>query len=105
FQAEDGIRDGHVTGVQTCALPIFPVALVWAAPSSGSTSTLVGRATFRSFKVERKQLPVKDTASGRWAGESERTRRRRPIWEVEEIGRASCRERGKKGEAGGEQKE
>src|SRR5215510_15204184 len=24
FQAEDGIRDGHVTGVQTCALPIFP---------------------------------------------------------------------------------
>src|SRR5207253_7892151 len=23
FQAEDGIRDGHVTGVQTCALPIF----------------------------------------------------------------------------------
>src|SRR5439155_14656113 len=21
-QAEDGIRDGHVTGVQTCALPI-----------------------------------------------------------------------------------
>src|SRR5690606_40677950 len=27
FQAEDGIRDFHVTGVQTCALPIltFPV--------------------------------------------------------------------------------
>src|SRR5438876_11945478 len=27
FQAEDGIRDGRVTGVQTCALPIwhFPV--------------------------------------------------------------------------------
>src|SRR5271166_959612 len=24
FQAEGGIRDGHVTGVQTCALPIFP---------------------------------------------------------------------------------
>src|SRR5690625_6998746 len=23
FQAEAGIRDGHVTGVQTCALPIF----------------------------------------------------------------------------------
>src|SRR5437870_7968159 len=23
FQAEDGIRDGHVTGVQTSALPIF----------------------------------------------------------------------------------
>src|SRR5689334_24760605 len=26
FQAEDGIRDGTVTGVQTCALPIFPVS-------------------------------------------------------------------------------
>src|SRR5690606_39787152 len=24
FQAEDGIRDFHVTGVQTCALPIYP---------------------------------------------------------------------------------
>src|SRR6266487_6527933 len=24
FQAEDGIRDGRVTGVQTCALPILP---------------------------------------------------------------------------------
>src|SRR5699024_11713598 len=24
FQAEDGIRDRNVTGVQTCALPIFP---------------------------------------------------------------------------------
>src|SRR4051794_41674795 len=23
FQAEDGIRDGRVTGVQTCALPIW----------------------------------------------------------------------------------
>src|SRR5688572_32143834 len=26
FQAEDGIRDLTVTGVQTCALPIFPGA-------------------------------------------------------------------------------
>src|SRR5690606_40335488 len=25
FQAEDGIRDFHVTGVQTCALPILDV--------------------------------------------------------------------------------
>src|SRR5207253_3609700 len=25
FQAEDGIRDGHVTGVQTCALPILTI--------------------------------------------------------------------------------
>src|SRR5690606_40602350 len=27
FQAEDGIRDFHVTGVQTCALPIYPLSL------------------------------------------------------------------------------
>src|SRR6266540_4542692 len=26
FQAEDGIRDRDVTGVQTCALPISPVS-------------------------------------------------------------------------------
>src|SRR4030066_1301659 len=25
FQAEDGIRDSSVTGVQTCALPILPL--------------------------------------------------------------------------------
>src|SRR3712207_8134760 len=28
FQAEDGIRDIGVTGVQTCALPIFNTGLV-----------------------------------------------------------------------------
>src|SRR5699024_11069013 len=28
FQAEDGIRDRNVTGVQTCALPIFTTVLV-----------------------------------------------------------------------------
>src|SRR5690348_18244516 len=27
FQAEDGIRDGRVTGVQTCALPIWTLVL------------------------------------------------------------------------------
>src|SRR3984893_13377500 len=30
LQAEDGIRDGHVTGVQTCALPIYAVELAAA---------------------------------------------------------------------------
>src|SRR5690606_5142505 len=28
FQAEDGIRDFHVTGVQTCALPICPPSVL-----------------------------------------------------------------------------
>src|SRR5690606_39502387 len=40
FQAEDGIRDFHVTGVQTCALPISP------APAS-LTSTCY-RATWET---------------------------------------------------------
>src|SRR5437773_7245011 len=31
FQAEDGIRDRDVTGVQTCALPILAVGLERAA--------------------------------------------------------------------------
>src|SRR5207253_6309403 len=31
FQAEDGIRDGHVTGVQTCALPISQDIIAAAA--------------------------------------------------------------------------
>src|SRR5690348_17940110 len=29
FQAEDGIRDGRVTGVQTCALPILRPQRAW----------------------------------------------------------------------------
>src|SRR5690606_41059757 len=39
FQAEDGIRDFHVTGVQTCALPIckrFEVADQFGAVAFGS---------------------------------------------------------------------
>src|ERR1022692_4654419 len=32
FQAEDGIRDYKVTGVQTCALPIWVLATVPTAP-------------------------------------------------------------------------
>src|SRR5207249_7431308 len=39
FQAEDGIRDRNVTGVQTCALPISalgdPVARVWNIAAAG----------------------------------------------------------------------
>src|SRR5205823_10230104 len=36
FQAEDGIRDKLVTGVQTCALPISGLRLRWkGCPGSG----------------------------------------------------------------------
>src|SRR5579863_9516560 len=45
FQAEDGIRDGRVTGVQTCALPISlsltlpALAGCNGAPTSASAAT------------------------------------------------------------------
>src|SRR3712207_7955573 len=35
FQAEDGIRDIGVTGVQTCALPICRRTPGWAGPFAG----------------------------------------------------------------------
>src|SRR2546426_6867227 len=44
FQAEDGIRDYKVTGVQTCALPI------WAA-SEKAKSGLLGEAYKLSQKI------------------------------------------------------
>ena len=66
FQAEDGIRDSPVTGVQTCALPI----LVARLPESA-----------RDRRV-RSCNPVVETAGQtRFPGEES------------EIGRASCRER------------
>src|SRR5215510_16169431 len=59
FQAEDGIRDGHVTGVQTCALPISPLPSRPAA-SSGTgvgarfalVSSEIGRASCRERGVD-----------------------------------------------------
>src|SRR2546425_9691850 len=38
FQAEDGIRDKLVTGVQTCALPIWVPNVSW--PCAGRSSLL-----------------------------------------------------------------
>src|SRR5438128_5361914 len=37
FQAEDGIRDATVTGVQTCALPISPIRLAVLLSGGGTT--------------------------------------------------------------------
>src|SRR5690625_8013397 len=68
FQAEDGIRDGHVTGVQTCALPI--------------SLHLTALGSVRSVCRYRPQC---------------RQMQRRPdmpILRRDQIGRASCRERG-----------
>src|SRR5439155_6227272 len=53
FQAEDGIRDGHVTGVQTCALPILTVGTL---PNNGAgltTSFSTKTASWVKFTVTR----------------------------------------------------
>src|SRR5690606_40719628 len=52
FQAEDGIRDFHVTGVQTCALPIWGVSGV-ATPS---TLGALPEALARALRDERPSL-------------------------------------------------
>src|SRR5690606_39591400 len=58
FQAEDGIRDFHVTGVQTCALPIFapsriatarPRMIAPAAPPRAPLQVLPGEIDGASF--------------------------------------------------------
>src|SRR5699024_11864167 len=48
FQAEDGIRDRNVTGVQTCALPIF--LCYFLKVSSRSFDCLIHSSSL-SFKV------------------------------------------------------
>src|SRR5690606_39729449 len=47
FQAEDGIRDFHVTGVQTCALPIF------AGIGNAYSDEILHVARFSPFKLTR----------------------------------------------------
>src|SRR5690349_23456450 len=73
FQAEDGIRDLYVTGVQTCALPI----------------------SFACSDGMRNAGPWIITAAAAWArvlAASIAQRRAAPT-SYAEIGRASCRER------------
>src|SRR5699024_12040939 len=43
FQAEDGIRDRNVTGVQTCALPILYKGMKAAAKEAFGNDSLTGR--------------------------------------------------------------
>src|SRR2546426_12747224 len=74
FQAEDGIRDYKVTGVQTCALPICHEHALGAACSRPRPNPAAPSAC---------SWPPKPW---RTCGRSFARRRR-------EIGRASCRER------------
>src|SRR5204863_1241252 len=52
FQAEDGIRDLYVTGVQTCALPISEGTATTAASSPRPRDSRAGRssATTETFR-------------------------------------------------------
>src|SRR5690606_40455803 len=90
FQAEDGIRDFHVTGVQTCALPISAPAV--AAPGTLWTSGYVTVASSRvrvtdQPGVNRHSAITQRPSSMTYASEYS------PVESVSEIGTASCRER------------
>src|SRR5205807_5004235 len=86
FQAEDGIRDYKVTGVQTCALPISvaPV-LPGAEPPPADTGTGAEAAAQQSAD----QLGN----GGGQPGPAAPGRRLGARYRRGEIGRASCRER------------
>src|SRR6202012_6242820 len=60
FQAEDGIRDHCVTGVQTCALPIFPST---HSPTSYSRRTSATRA--RTTRSEERRVGKSVDLGGR----------------------------------------
>src|SRR5690606_19459645 len=65
FQAEDGIRDFHVTGVQTCALPIY----------SPADELVPGHLDVRHDEVHLEG--VTQVALGETDAEGDRTRRAR----------------------------
>src|SRR5690606_41062842 len=90
FQAEDGIRDFHVTGVQTCALPIFKEL------NHRNVVPCVGLGAARSGLVVafRRAYPNPLLLMAKAHAAEERRDRRALYPSVPlEIGRASCRER------------
>src|SRR5690606_39518205 len=92
FQAEDGIRDFHVTGVQTCALPIFAVRPVPGDALLEAPPAHLRRAEANFLQASDVRLAVLGEevevlpAQHRLAGYV-------PLRVLLEIGRASCRER------------
>src|SRR5205807_5275369 len=92
FQAEDGIRDYKVTGVQTCALPISLHRFYtdeWSRARVATLARLVDRAATEGDMVARDILLAAAQQLAALTGSV-----RRQLWEPGEIGRASCRERG-----------
>src|SRR5690606_39990368 len=65
FQAEDGIRDFHVTGVQTCALPIYRLGIwleVSAYPSPSGLSVFFKDISGRKMNEEKLKKINKELA-------------------------------------------
>src|SRR5438132_13677249 len=82
FQAEDGIRDHCVTGVQTCALPISSTTRGCCAacrvfPSPGSTTRIrPARPKWRSSSTRRsEERRVGKECRSRWAAEHEKKKK------------------------------
>src|SRR6266498_1937888 len=62
FQAEDGIRDADVTGVQTCALPISPAAAVTGPEQQPGTDTIMARLVSGSIRTSPRSASGSQTA-------------------------------------------
>src|SRR5438874_7533693 len=95
FQAGDGIRYLYVTGVQTCALPIPPSSLsplkqTRSAHASTLSWTIGSCARPKRSVAMRQPLPRSSTTAIPLSAP-----RRTSSWRGTEIGRASCRERGR----------
>src|SRR5439155_14554697 len=65
FQAEDGIRDGHVTGVQTCALPISSSCAIDVNAASSSPHAVIQSVNGAGSRSEERR--VGKECRSRWA--------------------------------------
>src|SRR5699024_11658692 len=100
LQAEDGIRVRNVTGVQTCALPIFSPARGAERPVSPSRRSRRSSAVAHPAALEGDH----DIGHGTGVGQACTERVLDLTERASEIGRASCRERGYVEGCGGERK-
>src|SRR5258708_31925073 len=66
FQAEDGIRDDLVTGVQTCALPICRKAIFREVMEGYNSEDCLSAAALRDWlEEERKKLRSEERRVGK----------------------------------------